>query len=144
MMTEKECGFLATQYEKWGILGKDEVLNAYIDELEIDISIIGNYNEYLLENGEEPFFAMEEMDDVLSGLSPLEIVQKTYFGNFNYADDYLKFNGYENLDSFSEFQVLKEIKENREFLKVYLENLIDDEYINLSIKFGKQYLAAGF
>lgn len=31
----------------------------------------------------------------------LDAVQAVHFGNYNYSDDFVKFNGYGNLDSFS-------------------------------------------
>lgn len=112
----KNLGFMATQYEKFGEITETEIIEAYIDEeLEVDIDLLADYNEYLSENGYETYFT--DLDEVLAGCTPLEIIQKTYFGNFNYADDYFKFNGYANIDSFSEYQVVEEMKSDREFLR---------------------------
>lgn len=45
---KKNIGLMLTQYEKYGTVGTDEYLQYFIDEeLELDESDIGAYNEYL-------------------------------------------------------------------------------------------------
>lgn len=147
MMTVSEMGFMATQYERFGSITESEVIDAFIDEaVEVTIDMLSDYNEYLSENGFETYFPMEELNDVLAGFTPMEIVQKTYFGNFNYSDEYCAYNGYENIDSFSEYQLVEEMKENREFLRWYVrENeLISDKEMKEAIKYGGKFLAMGF
>lgn len=146
-MTANELGYMATQYERFGSITESEVIDAFIDEaLDITIDMLSDYNEYLSENGFETYFDMEELDEMLSGLSPLEIIQKTYFGNFNYSDEYCQFNGYENIDSFSEYQVVEEMKKDRDFLRWYVEEneLISDEEMEEAIKCGGKFLVMGF
>lgn len=146
-MTANELGYMATQYERFGNITESEVIDAFIDEaLDITIDMLSDYNEYLSENGFETYFDMSELDEMLSGLSPLEIIQKTYFGNFNYSDEYCQFNGYENIDSFSEYQVVEEMKKDRDFLRWYVEEneLISDEEMEEAIKCGGKFLVMGF
>ena len=146
-MTNKELGFMATQYEKYGHITSEEIIDTYIDEeLEVTINMLSDYNEYLSEQGFETYFEMSELNEMLSGCSPLEIIQKTYFGNFNFSDDYCQFNGYENIDSFTEFQIVDEMKKDRDFLKWYIEenNLLDEDDVEEAIEFGNEYLAAGY
>lgn len=145
-MTNKELGFMATQYERFGSITENEIIEAFIDEeLEVTIDMLSDYNEYLSEQGFETYFEMSELDEILSGFSPLEIIQKTYFGNFNYSDDYCKFNSYENIDSFLDWQIVQEIKKDRDFLRWYVEEneLIDAEDMDASIEYGNKCLKIG-
>lgn len=41
--------------------------------------------------------------------SPGEAVRATYFGDYRYADEYVRFNGYANLDSFTDYEAEAEI-----------------------------------
>lgn len=146
-MTANELGYMATQYERFGNITEDEVVNAFIDEsLDISIDMLSDYNEYLSESGFETYFSMEELNDALTGLSPMEIIQRTYFGNFNFSDDYCQFNGYENIDSFSEYQIVEEMRKDRDFLRWYVEEneLISDEEMKEAIKCGGKFLAMGY
>lgn len=47
-----------------------------------------------------------------------DAVRAVCFGNYNYADDFVKFNGYGNLESYSEYQVIEEMKS-------YIDDIID-------------------
>ena len=141
----KKLGFMATQYEKFGEITEDEIIEAYIDEeLEVYIDMLLDYNEYLGRDGYETYFT--DLDEVLEGCTPLEIIQKTYFGNFNYSDEYFKFNGYANIDSFSEYQVINEMKDDREFLRWYIKEncLLDEDEIQEAIDYGNDFIAQGY
>lgn len=53
----KKLGFMATQYEKFGEITESEIIEAYIDEeLEVDIDMLLDYNEYLGRDGYETYF----------------------------------------------------------------------------------------
>lgn len=124
----KNTALLLTQYEKYGIIGKDEYIENYInEELDVDAYMIDDYNEYLIANCYEPF--ENDLEMMLYGREPLEIARMTFYGDFRFAEDYHRFNGYGNIDSFSEGQVVNRMKENRDFLKWYIEenDLIDFE-----------------
>ena len=34
----------------------------------------------------------------------MEAIRATYYGDYNYNDEYVKFNGYGNIDSYSEYE----------------------------------------
>lgn len=143
----KNLGFMATQYEKYGCITATEVINAFIDEqLEIGIEMLRDYNEYLSEHGYELYFSMESLDEMLSGYSPLEIIKKTHYGNFRYSDEYCQFGGDANIDSFSEYQIVSEMSEDRDFLYWYIERneLISEEDIQAAIQWGGKYLLMGY
>ncbi len=60
---------------------------------------------------------------------PMEAVRAVFYGDYNYNDDYVKFNGYGNLVSLSEYEVEGELKENIEGIMDELES----EYHNLAL-----------
>ena len=83
-----------------------------------------DYLEYLevYENDEE-FFNM-----FFEG-KPAELARAIYYGDFNYNDEYIKFNGYGNLETFSEYEYEELLEENIEEIT---ENLIVyAEYISI-------------
>ena len=60
---------------------------------------------------------------------PAEVARAIYYGDFNYNDEYIKFNGYGNLESFSEYEYEELLEEN-------IEEIIDcsleyAEYISI-------------
>lgn len=116
----KNTALLLTQYEKYGVIGEKEYIENYInEELEIDASMIGDYNEYLINNNYEPYF--DDLDIMLEGMTPTQAARCTYYGKFSFADDYFQFNGYGNIDSFSEYEIIREMKNDRDFLEWYIE-----------------------
>lgn len=142
----RTLGYMATQYEKFGRITESEIVEAYIDyKLDVNIDMLGDYNEYLESQGYEPYYSMDELDELLDSLTPMQIIQKTYFGKFNYSDEYVQFNDYANLDSFSEYEVIREMKENRDFLRRYVKEneLISECDMQEAIKAGNFYLAQG-
>lgn len=55
----------------------------------------GSFEIYTLYN-------MEDFDTIMEGYTPTEVVQRTFFGDFNPNDDYFYFNSYANLESITE------------------------------------------
>jgi len=58
-----------------------------------------NYMDDYIYNNDESFFA-----DYFSG-NPMEIARAISFGDYRYQDEFVKFNGYGNLESFQEYNV---------------------------------------
>ena len=147
IINTKEAGYMMTQYETAGTCGRDEFIQYYMDEeLYVTIDMLPEYNEYLSENYYETYMDIEELEMSLENVAPLNIIQMTYYGKFNFADDYFRYNGYGNIDSFSEYQVVNEMKEDEEFKKWYIENYvhIDEDDINEAIKNCNNLLKMGF
>lgn len=66
-----------------------------------------------------------------------EAVRAVYYGDYNYMDDYVRFNAYGNLDSCSQFEYDGEIEDNaEEIIEAYIENIDDmwDDEIKNKIK----------
>lgn len=60
---------------------------------------------------------------------PAELARTIYYGDFNYNDDYIKFNAYGNLETLDEYDYEELLKENIEEIT---ENLIEYvEYISI-------------
>ena len=122
----KNVGMMLTQYERFGSVGMDEYIQYYIDEeLEVDISMLGEYNEYLRNKSYETFFTFEELEEDLQYMKPEEAFRLGKFSDFTYADDYLQYDGYGNIKGYSEFEVVKAMEEDKDFLKWYVDNYID-------------------
>lgn len=74
------------------------------------------YNEWAYSTGNEPVNFMYEFDEVCAGFSPLDIVFKVRFGDFNPNHDYFTFDGYTNLES---------IENVAEWLEDYVDDMAD-------------------
>ena len=105
----------------------DEIGDIIIEINSIDDSL--DYLEYY-ENDEE-FFNMFFPNN------PMEAVRSSYYGDYNYCDKYVKFNGYGNLVSFNDYDLEKEYKDyideiTHSLIEHYQQiSICDDELIKL-------------
>lgn len=114
-------------------------------------NVQNNVVDYLLNNMEEAKQAVLELNswdgsfenlDVMENDeeffnihfegNPMEAVRAAHFGEYNYSDDYVRFNGYGNLESLSEYDLEREIKDEIEDIAAAIiekrDNLsLDDE-----------------
>ena len=98
-----------------------------LDTLKDAVRELNSWNaclDYLdVYNNDDEFF------DMFFEGKPAELARAIYYGDFNYNDEYIKFNGYGNLDSFSEYDYKELLEEN---IKEITENLIEyAEYISI-------------
>ena len=71
----------------------------------------------------------EEFFNMFFEGKPAELARAIYYGDFNYNDKYIKFNGYGNLETFSKYDYEELLEENIEEIT---ENLIEyAEYISI-------------
>ena len=113
---------------------KDYLLN-HVDEIGdiiIEINSIDNSLEYLeYWNNDEEFF------NTFFPNNPTEAVRSVYYGDYNYCDDYVKFDGYGNLKSVDDYELEKEYKYYiDEIVNALIEHyqqisICDDELIKL-------------
>ena len=88
---------------------KNYLLN-HVDEIGGIVSEINcldgslNYLEYY--ENDEDFF-----NDFFFN-NPMEAVRSSFYGDYKFCDEYVKFNGYGNLESFNDYDLEKEYKEN--------------------------------
>ena len=113
---------------------KDYLLN-HIDEIGdiiIEINSIDNSLDFLeYWNNDDDFF-----NDFFYN-NPSEAVRSAYYGDYNYCDNYVRFNGYGNLVSFNDYELEKEYKEyiddiTNSLIEHYQQiSICDDELIKL-------------
>lgn len=138
---------LITQYETVGTVGRSEYLDNYInEEMDISIDMLGDYNEWLLNNNDGDSYIYDDLEEMLQGFSTMDVVRATYFGNFNFADNYYRFNGYGNIDSLTDTEIEREMRDNREFLEWYIEenDLIDWDEAEEDINEANELIKQGY
>ena len=71
----------------------------------------------------------EEFFDIFFANNPAEVARAIYYGDFNYNDEYIKFNGYGNLETLSEYDYEVLLKENVEEVIDCLIKYVEHIYI---------------
>ena len=110
-----------------------------IGEIVSEINSIDNSLEYL-----EYWDNDEEFFNTFFYNNPAEAVRASYYGNYNYCDDFVRFNGYANLESFNDWELEKEYKEYiDEIVKSLIEHyqemsICDNELNNLVEKYFEE------
>ena len=99
-----------------------------LDTLKDAVRELNSWNaclDYLdVYNNDDEFF------DMFFEGKPAELARAIYYGDFNYNDEYIKFNGYGNLETFSKYDYEELLEENIEEIT---ENLIEyAEYISIN------------
>lgn len=65
----------------------------------------------------------EEFFETFFSHNPMEAVRASFYGDFRYADPYVRFDGYGNLESLEEYQIENELKNNvDEIIDLMIEN----------------------
>lgn len=125
----KSNAILLTQYERVGSVGMEEVKELWADEYFEPADYLSEYNEYLAEQGYDGYFQFDELDELLEGYSPIDIIRMWHFGDNNnsFMDEYFTFNGYGNIRTCTEYEVIQEIKEDPDFYSW----LVDNNYIEI-------------
>ena len=111
------------------LLNNEETLLDVVSELNSWNGCLENLDFW--ENDEEFFNTFFD--------NPMEAIRATYYGNYNYNDDYVKFNGYGNIDSYSEYERIEEIKDNIDdivdnLIECYYNIYINEELENLILE----------
>ena len=84
--------------------------------------IVSQINSYDSSLQHLEFLDMEDLDMYLDGLTPTDIANKIFFGDFNPNHQYFRFNGYENLESFDQWELNKELFDN---IDEIIERIVD-------------------
>ena len=142
---KKELAVLLTQYEKYGDVGKDEVVQLVKDEfLEVD-DRLDEYYEFLQDYyPDDVIYPMDEFDEVTEGMTRWEVARAAFYGDFCPVRDFFKFNAYGNLESMDRWDVETEMKDSEEFKDWIMEKyfVFDpdewDEIIDLANELIKQ------
>ena len=101
-----------------------------IDEIVNDINCLDGSLDFLeyWENDEEFF-------NTYFYNNPMEAVRSSFYGDYNYCDEYVKFDGYGNLTSANEYEVEAEYKDyiddiTKSLIEHYEEINIRDKELN--------------
>ena len=106
---------------------REEIKEVLLNDINLLMDLVSELNcwnsclDYLeVYNNDEGFF-----EEYLCDCSRMEVVRMTYYGNYNYSDDLVRFNGYGNLESLNSWQYEEELKGN-------IDAIIDnaEEYYN--------------
>ena len=92
-------------------------------DMHLTMDIVGQLNGL---NGSFETYTLYDMDDfdlVMEGCTPTEVVQRTFFGDFNPNGDYFYFNGYANLESIYEWEM-------QDHFEPILDEIIDSMIYN--------------
>ena len=149
--TVKHVAYMATQYDDFEHSEAGAIMEALDDEILENIDddeLLQLYFEYNDDTYNDSYLELniENLNDMLSGYEPDEIVRKTLFGSFSYTDDYFKLDAYENLESFTERKLLEEAREDNEF-KTWLTNEKSDwdmDWLEETRQQYSAYLKAGY
>lgn len=150
-MDAKELAFQLTAYENGYINYEkglcDIIVNEKMEDLE-ESELISLYNNYLIENAYECYYEFDQ--DFFNEYfeTPYEAARATQFGNVHWSDEYIKFNGYGNLESCSEYRLIKEAKQETGLIESILENeyseLLENDFKESIIKMVYDLVKAGY
>lgn len=78
----------------------EEKVMETIENLSSD-EAVSLWNEYCSKDGrmDDYIYSMNEFDEIMGNMTPLDVARTCYYGEFCPADDYFWFNGYANLES---------------------------------------------
>ena len=94
----------------------------------------GDLEDYIWYENNEYFY-----DDYFS--SKEEVARAVYYGNYNYTDEYVKFNAYGNLETTDEFTIQDYLIDGvEEILDAFLEershiDITDDDFLEMVNKY---------
>ena len=144
----KSAGYLTTQYEKYGAVTTDDVIECLFDEysafVSSPLSFIGEYTEYLLDTNQSDYILYDSIDEILdlypcdSYDSKVSMIKDFMFSsNFSFMDDYFYFDGYGHVVSCTEKEVAERIKNDKEFIDKMRTNFVEDNYTDDDIELIK-------
>ncbi|AYP68172.1 hypothetical protein PQE75_gp040 [Bacillus phage vB_BcoS-136] len=67
----------------------------------------------------------EEFFNVFFEGKPNEAVRASFYGDYRYMDEYVRFNGYGNLESLTDYQYEQELKD---YIDEIIDNLIENKH----------------
>lgn len=80
---------------------KTEMIKDLLENMsESQLYIIANEYSDKTNYYDDRIYDMDEFDEIMSGMSPSDIATKIFYGDFRPNDNYFKFDGYANLESF--------------------------------------------
>jgi hypothetical protein len=99
----------------------NEMTECELVELNNDYCRSANYNDNEVHENDKDFFATYFDKDVIGAIRAVS------YGSYNYSHNYVKFNGYGNLESFNYFRIT-DLCENVETMAEYIADNLHDFY----------------
>jgi hypothetical protein len=84
---------------------------------------INSYDESL--SYLEYYYNDDDFFSIFFGINTMDAVRAVCFGDYNYSDDFVKFNGYGNLESANKYEVMSEFEFEKEFIADKIIELAD-------------------
>lgn len=84
----------------------------------------GSLEEYYYYENDEYFFRTRYKDDMMSA------VRAVCFGHYNYMDDYVRVNGYGNLDSKSSYDYKSDLMDSQEEIVERYAEMLEDNSVS--------------
>lgn len=144
----EKIAFYATQYEQYYDL--DYAIKKSIQDLIQDdelnnfdtAQLISAFNDYLIEENKMDDYIYDNDETFFDENfeSPMKAVQATFYGDYRYADDYVQFNGYGNLNSYQEYEIKNLIIEDQDFLDYIYEYQFDPADYDIDLDEIKEIL----
>lgn len=106
------------------LLGNEEALLNVVQEINSYNGSLDNLNFY---ENDEDFFNTFFADN------PMEVARATFYGNYKYCDQYVRFNSYGNLESFDEYEVINLVKNYMDDVVNSLLECWEELYIDLQL-----------
>lgn len=86
----------------------------------------GSFDNLAVYSNDDEFFQIYFESKVM------EAVRAVSYGDYNYMDEYVRFNGYGNIESLSSYQLYKELQDFEEdIVEQYLEMVEDGSVVPL-------------
>ncbi|MFR7590228.1 MAG: hypothetical protein ACLUVC_02200 [Longibaculum sp.] len=139
----ESCGHV--NYEKGCC---DLLVSDYFDDI-MDNQVIELYNDYLKENDYEEYHIFDDYFFNTFFGNPCNAARAVFFGNIkSWSDEYIRFDDYGNLKSFSDLDVLNRAKDDDDFkiwvLENYFEDYLREGYKNDVLKLTYDLLKEGY
>ena len=122
------------ELNKYAIM--DYIENA--DNFDMVFNLVNVLNSYDGSFSEiEYFYNDEEFFNIFFGINTMEAVRAVCFGDYRYADEFVKFNGYGNLVSVNQYEIIAEYSLYKEEIADKLIDISDecDIYIDYPDEF---------
>lgn len=110
---------------------KDETLFDSEDLKEIVMTINdfnGDCNDLMVYPNEEEFFNKHYKEH------PFKLIEEMYYGDYNYMDDYVRFNDSDELESLNELDYEKELYAWADDILETYKRLVEEEGMNDSLR----------
>ena len=111
-------------------MAKTEIIKDLLENMsESQLYII--VNEYFDKANyyDDRIYDMDEFNEIMSGMSPSDIATKIFYGDFRPNDNYFRFDGYANLQSFDYISDEVDLEEIADYI---IDN--DEDFDNSDIR----------